>query len=100
MALCVYCDALPLVKTRLNRMAGDTSLDAYLEQRIEAAAAELKRKGISLTDSADDLLLLVDYTVYQYQNRDNTGGVPNWLRLRIRERWLAEPREATEEDDS
>ena len=84
--------ALTLVKARLNRLAADTSLDAYFTQRIEAARAELEGTGISLTDSADDLMLLVDYTVWQYQNRDGAGTMPEWLRLRRRERWLREPR--------
>ena len=80
--------ALGLVKARLNRMASDTSLDSYFTQRIEAAAKELEGTGIRLTDSADDLMLLVDYSVWQYQNRDSTGAMPDWLRLRRRERWL------------
>ena len=84
--------ALSLVKARLNRLAADTSLDTYFTQRINAAAAELEGTGISLTDSADDLMLLVDYTVWQYQNRDSAGAMPDWLRLRRRERWLREPR--------
>lgn len=86
--------ALGLVKARLNRLAADTSLDQYFMQRIEAAEAELKGAGISLTDSADDMMLLVDYTVWQYQNRDSAGAMPDWLRLRRRERWLREKREA------
>ena len=84
--------ALGLVKARLNRLASDATLDAYFTQRIEAARAELEGTGISLTDSADDLMLLVDYTVWQYQNRDGAGTMPEWLRLRRRERWLREPR--------
>ena len=82
--------ALTLVKARLNRVAADTSLDAYFTQRINAARAELEGTGISLTDDADDLMLLVDYTVWQYQNRDSAGAMPEWLRLRRRERWLRE----------
>lgn len=84
--------ALTLVKARLNRVAADTSLDAYFTQRINAARAELEGTGISLTDDADDLMLLVDYTVWQYQNRDSSGAMPEWLRLRRRERWLRETR--------
>ena len=80
--------ALALVKYRLNRLQSDTSLDAYFTARINAAAAELEGTGISLTDSADDLMLVVDYTVWQYQNRDSAGAMPEWLRLRRRERWL------------
>ena len=34
--------ALGLVKSRLNRMAADTSLDDYFRQRIAAAVAELE----------------------------------------------------------
>lgn len=84
--------ALGLVKSRLNRMAADTSLDDYFRQRIAAAVAELEGTGISLTGSPDDLMLVVDYTVWQYQNRDSAGSIPEWLRLRRRERWLREKR--------
>ena len=90
--------ALSLVKQRLNRLAADTSLDEYFTQRIAAAEAELAGVGISLTDSADDLMLLVDYTVWQYQNRDSAGSMPDWLRLRRRERWLRQTREASGDD--
>ena len=33
-------------------------------------------------------MLLVDFTVWQYQNRDQGGSMPEWLRLQRRERWL------------
>lgn len=82
--------ALALVKTRLNRLQSDTTLDNYLTARIDGAAAELEAIGIHLADTADDLLLLVDYTVWQYQNRDTPGSMPEWLRLRRRERWIRE----------
>jgi hypothetical protein len=90
MAAVDTAQALALVKARLNRTQGDTSLDDYLDARIEGAKAELARVGIELTDSADDLVLLVDYAVWQYQSRDKPEGMPEWLRLRRRERWLAE----------
>lgn len=80
--------ALALVKTRLNRLPGDTTLDEYLKARINGAISELEGTGIRLADTPDDLMLVVDYTVYQYQNRDQPGGMPDWLRLRRRERWL------------
>ena len=82
--------ALALVKTRLNRLQSDTTLDAYFTARISAAIQELEGTGIRLTDSAEDLLLVVDYTVWQYQNRDSAAGMPDWLRLRRRERWIRE----------
>lgn len=82
--------ALDLVKARLNRLKNDTSLDEYLTARIEAAVGEIELKGIHLTDQTADMILVVDYTVYQYSARDKDGGMPEWLRLRIRERWLNE----------
>lgn len=81
--------ALPLVKVRLNRLSSDTSLDAYLTARIDAADAELARIGVKLkADSVDDTMLLTDYVCWQYQNRDSGAAMPDWLRLRRRERWL------------
>ena len=84
--------ALALVKIRLNRLPGDTTLDDYFLARIDAAAQALEATGITLTDSMADLLLIVDYTVWEYQNRDQPGGMPDWLRLRRRERWLQQRR--------
>ena len=82
--------ALALVKTRLNRLPSDTLLDGYFTARINSAIQELEGTGIHLTDSAEDLLLVVDYTVWQYQSRDSAAGMPDWLRLRRRERWVRE----------
>ena len=82
---------LGIVKARLNRMPSDTSLDDYLKTRIEAADAELRRIGITLAeDDVEDAVLLADVTVWQHQNRDKPGAMPEWLRLRRRERWLSQ----------
>ena len=82
--------ALGLVKTRLNRLQSDTSLDNYLTARINAAEDYLTGIGIELTDSQEDLLLVVDFAVWEYQNRDKPGNMPEWLRLQRRERWIRE----------
>ncbi len=82
---------LSIVKARLNRLASDTSLDIYLKKRIEAADIELAGNGIKLVaGNADDEVLLADYVVWRYQNRDKNTGMPEWLRLARRERWLKE----------
>ena len=88
--------ALALVKTRLNRLPGDTTLDDYFLMRIKAAAQALEKTGIILTESVNDLMLVVDYTVWEYQNRDKPGAMPDWLRLRRRERWLQQRRPENE----
>ena len=80
--------AMSLVKARLNRTQGDTSLDTYFQGRVNAAIQTLTKNGITLTDSQEDLMLVVDYAVWAYQNRDKPGGMPEWLKLVRRERWL------------
>lgn len=80
--------ALELVKARLNRLQSDTSLDKYFQSRVRAAMEYLEGIGIQLTDSQEDLMLIVDMAVWQYQNRDNPGAMPEWLRLHRRERWI------------
>lgn len=81
--------ALNIMKTRLNRLTGDTSLDATaLRPRLEGSLQTLRDNGIALTDSIDDILLLVDYATWRYQNRDKAGDMLGWLRRLRRERWL------------
>lgn len=82
-------DILKILKARLNRL--DDLLDEYLSARIDSAIEELEHYGISLV-SGDmrDLMLVVDLTAFEYSSRDKDGGQPDWLRLRIRERFLSE----------
>ena len=93
-------DALALVKHRLNRMPGDTSLDTYLGYRIDAVIEEIEGTGIILDDGPEDLLFVVDTTVWEYQNRDSGAGMPEWLRLRRRERWLQQHQREADGNDS
>lgn len=82
---------LSLVKSRLNRLQSDTSMDDYLLVLIDAAEEELKRTGITIREgSADDASLLTNLAVWRYQNRDSAGAMPPWLAQYRRERWLAE----------
>lgn len=82
--------ALLLVKQRKDMLTGINQRDDYMMMRIKAVVSELERTGIHLTDSIDDLLLVVDMAVWQYNNRDQSGAEPEWLRQRRRERWLAD----------
>lgn len=85
----ITATALPMLKTRLNRLSIDTSLDeTALLPRLRGAVLTLKRNGISLTDSIDDIELLVDYAAWRYQNRDQPGEMPAWLRQLRWERFL------------
>ena len=90
--------ALRMVKHRLDYMQVKTTKDEYLTARIDAAARGLEKRGIHLTDNADDLMLLVDVSVWEYQSRDRQTGMPEWLRMAIRERFLSD-RARNEEAD-
>ena len=82
---------LSLVKSRLNRLQSDTSMDDYLLVLIDAAEEELRRTGITIREgSADDAFLLTNLAVWRYHNRDSAGAMPPWLAQYRRERWLAE----------
>ena len=80
--------ALSLMKTRLNRTPADTSLDEHFTARLDAAEKEMQRQGIRMTDAMDDVMLLVDKATFDYQNRDKQQGQPDWLKSKLRGRWL------------
>lgn len=80
---------LGIVKARLNRLASDTSMDDTLKQRIQAADMELTRTGIHLIEDVDDSVFLADFVAWKYNNRDQNTGMPEWLRMARRERWLS-----------
>lgn len=81
---------LALVKARLNRLASDSTLDEYLLSVIFGAADYLLGMGIHLDGSDGDNLLLCNQAVQMYQNRDQAGHDPEWLRYQRRQRWLKE----------
>ena len=80
--------ALALLKDRLDRMAEDTTRDEYYTKRIEQAVERLKRVGVEVRDTVEDLMLVVDYAAWLHANRDKLTGDPEWLRRSIRERWV------------
>lgn len=83
-----------LLQARMDRggMPVPEALEEYWQTRLEAAAQELTQMGIHLEDNAKDSSLLADFTAYKLQNRDKADSMPRWLRLEIRERWLAQKR--------
>lgn len=77
-----------LVKQRKDMMTGISQRDDYITARVNAVISEMAGKGIHLVDDPADVMLAVDMTVWQYNNRDQSGAMPEWLRLARRERWL------------
>ena len=85
----ISTQAFELVKSRLNRLASDTSIDTLLLAMIVAAETEITNESGALGNTdALDLMLLVDTAVWNYQSRDKATGMPEWLRYKRRQRFL------------
>ena len=80
---------LDIVKARLGR--SDTVLDPYFLELIAAAVGKLENAGIHVQPTSEDNVLVADYAVWMYQNRDKKDGMPEWLAVERRERWLQDP---------
>lgn len=90
--------AVQMVKTRLDMMHAMRERDEYITARVDAAAAELEAYGIHLREEdPQDLMLLIDQTVWEYGSRDKTGEMPEWLAKRRRDRWARETEAATDD---
>lgn len=68
--------------------------DGYFLSLIRANLGELSRKGITLTDSVDDLALVSDYSAWFYRKRETGEPLPENLRLRIKNRVVEKRGEA------
>ena len=77
-----------LTKTRLGRLAPDADLDALVNLYVDSAVAQLETEGISLTDDANDLTIVIDLAVHKYNRRDKDAPMPEALRWEIQDRWL------------
>lgn len=78
-----------LLLARLDRagMPPPPALDHYWHQVLNAAIKEIEKKGVTLEDTIDDEMLAADYAAWMLDSRDNGGGMPEWLRIRLRDRW-------------
>lgn len=76
--------ALELLKMDLGIKS--TSKDVLFIGLIEAAELELKRKGILLEKTSDDVMLITDYTAWTYRKRQEDAPLSNNLQARIKNR--------------
>lgn len=75
---------LDLVKARLG--ISSDARNTYLLAIIEGLIYELEnQQGIKLNvEDKNQLMLVVDYAVWRYQSRDNSGAMPQHLHFRLR----------------
>lgn len=82
----------------LSMVKADLSLvtkakDDYIFMLINAAREQIKREGITLTDSVGDAQILVMYTAYLFRKRAedyDAAGMPRMLRYALNNRLFAE----------
>ena len=74
---------LELVKARLGITTAVR--DTYLTAIISGVIDELeKEKGIQLdSDNAHHLMFVVDFAIWRYQSRDESGAMPRHLQFRL-----------------
>jgi hypothetical protein len=65
--------------------------DAFFIQLLKSSQQELEKKGINLNlDSADDQMLLSDYSAWAYRKRQEDVPLANNILQRIRNRIIKE----------
>lgn len=75
-----------------------TSYDARLTSIINSSISAIEREGVStLSDSADDIQLVVMYSSWIWRRRDSAEGMPRMLRWHLNNRIFSE--KASEEDE-
>lgn len=70
------------IDLRLSTDAYDERLKAYLENAAEA----ITREGATLTDSAEDQMLVVQYAAWTWRRRDTGEAMPRMIRWALNNR--------------
>jgi len=60
-----------------------TAYDERLGQYLSSAQAQIEREGITLTDSVDDMQIIVMYAAWMWRRRDGMEGMPRMLRYAL-----------------
>lgn len=70
------------IDLRLSTDAYDERLKAYLENAAEA----ITREGATLTDAAEDQMLVVQYAAWTWRRRDTGEAMPRMIRWALNNR--------------
>lgn len=81
---------LALLKADLDLLTVPAEREAYLTQQLEAAKSMIEREGVTLTDSAEDMQLIVMYAAWLYRKRNSGEGMPRMIRYALNNRILHE----------
>ena len=88
--------ALALLKVDLG-ILNSTAYDTRLTALINASVSAVIREGVStLSDSAEDMQMIVMYAGWLWRKRDTGDGVPRNLRWMLNNRIMSEKASASE----
>lgn len=85
---------LSMLRARLDEPPHE--LDDFLRGIIDGVIEELDASGIHIRDNSRDIMFVTDMSAWKYSCRDKAEGMPEWLRIARRERYLQEARYAVE----
>lgn len=81
---------LALLKADLDLLTVPKEREAYLTQQIEAAKSMIQREGITLTDTPEDIQLVVMYAAWLYRKRNTGEGMPRMIRYALNNRVISQ----------
>lgn len=81
---------MALLKADLDLLTVPKEREAYLTQQIEAAKSMIQREGITLTDSPEDIQLVVMYAAWLYRKRNTGEGMPRMIRYALNNRVISQ----------
>lgn len=81
-----------LMLSGLKANLGITSFvyDDRLRAYLDSAKQMIGREGVTLTDSAEDTTLVIQYAAWMWQERDNGTGMPRMIRYALNNRIFSE----------
>lgn len=83
--------ATKLTLLKIDLQISTDKLDAYLDAMLSAAAAAIAREGITIADTAEDGMLVVQYAAYLYRKRrEQDTTMPRYLRWMLNNRLLSQ----------
>jgi len=82
---------LTMLKYNLEIIPANTAHDEYLTMLVKSAKQMISREGIKLTDTVEDMNLVVMYAAYLYRKRaEDTPVMPRMLRWALNNRLFSE----------
>ena len=81
---------LALLQVDLGEMYPSTQRAQYLNQAISAAQSFIEREGVILTDSVEDVQLVVMYAAYLVRKRATAEPMPRMLRWALNNRLFSQ----------